>query len=127
MKEVDFFLANTSLRKSKKRELAVQSIRNHPQPMKQAKRLLKIHPPKVKLVRWDKFCTDLNIVEIKKGLPAPEFWPLIHQARAEVYNGTWTEEQHRELIKVLKGSYPPWSKEDLKIQKAQARMKKYAL
>ncbi len=127
MKAVQYFLNNTSLRHCKKRDKLVQLIQNQMQPMRFAKNLAAKYPKIIMLVDWERFYSDLNKLHARKGLPDPVFARKILEAEAAVFHGTWTVDEHIKLFTILKNAWVPWSKEDIAMQKAQARMRKYAV
>jgi hypothetical protein len=117
---VEHFLGLTTMRRSKQRDVMVETILSSPRPMAKAKALLRQHGARDITVSARQLDGDLLDLLAERGPLDPAFRSRLMAAREDAEAGNWTEPRHAELIALLRSSWSPWADGDVKAFKAEA-------
>lgn len=116
---VEHFLGRTVLRRSRQREAMVETIRESHRPMATARAFLRRHG--VKLVMTARIDADILDIIATRGPLDPVFRERIAKAREQARSGDWTEPDHVALLGVLRAAWSPWSDDDSREARAEAK------
>lgn len=105
---VSYFLDNTKLRRSPRREALVDKIKHSPRPMALADQFLDTFGRKDQMVPVAQLRTDILHLKAKKGAFDPCFSERIKHATAQAEEGRWTKTEHAELLGILSAAWSPW-------------------